>query len=136
MMGRSGAGKSTRSARWTWRLFPQISALVKPLSMFHNDHGPARLPRDREQPLQLGVARCLRGGQVRGVLERVGLAKEIFNQAGALSGGQQQRTSAARALYRRPTLRAGVGRPPDGAARGCLRLPQGCPEGVQSLRLR
>ena len=42
--------------------------------------------------------------EVRGMLERVGLEKETCNQAGALSGGQQQRTSAARALYRRPSL--------------------------------
>jgi len=112
IMGRSGAGKSTllgllyaqRPAEVA--LVPQASALVKPLSVFHNvymgrleRHSTAYNLRTLIWPAARDVA------EVREVLAKVDLADKIFAQAGALSGGQQQRTSVARALYNgRPIL--------------------------------
>jgi phosphonate transport system ATP-binding protein len=112
IMGRSGAGKSTllgllydqRPAEVA--LVPQASALVKPLSVFHNvymgrldRHSTAYNLRNLVWPASARVA------EVRSVLASVGLEKEIFRPAAALSGGQQQRTSVARALYNgRPIL--------------------------------
>jgi phosphonate transport system ATP-binding protein len=112
VMGRSGAGKSTLlNLLYGQRphdvaLVPQASALVKPLSVFHNvymgrldRHSTAYNLRNLVWPAACKVA------EVRGVLESVGLEGEIFSAAGALSGGQQQRTSVARALYNsRPIL--------------------------------
>ncbi|HEX6000523.1 MAG TPA: ATP-binding cassette domain-containing protein [Hyphomicrobiaceae bacterium] len=112
VMGRSGAGKSTLlSLLYAQRpgdvaLVPQASALVKPLSVFHNvymgrldRHSTAHNLRNLVWPAAKRVA------EVRGVLAGVGLEDEIFNAAGALSGGQQQRASVARALYNgRPIL--------------------------------
>jgi len=112
VMGRSGAGKSTLlGLLYAQRpqdvaLVPQASALVKPLSVFHNvymgrldRHSTAYNLRNLVWPTARKVA------EVREVLASVGLEGEIFNAAGALSGGQQQRTSVARALYNgRPVL--------------------------------
>ena len=112
VMGRSGAGKSTLlGLLYAQRpadvaLVPQASALVRPLSVFHNvymgrldRHSTAHNLRNLVWPAASRVA------EVRGVLESVGLEAEIFKAAGALSGGQQQRTSVARALYNgRPVL--------------------------------
>jgi phosphonate transport system ATP-binding protein len=112
VMGRSGAGKSTLlSLLYAQRpadvaLVPQASALVKPLSVFHNvymgrldRHSTAHNLRNLVWPAASKVA------EVSNVLESVGLETEIFSAAGALSGGQQQRTSVARALYNgRPIL--------------------------------
>lgn len=112
VMGRSGAGKSTLlGLLYAQRpadvaLVPQASALVKPLSVFHNvymgrldRHSTAYNLRNLVWPAAGEVA------EVRGVLESIGLGDEIFSAAGALSGGQQQRTSVARALYNgRPIL--------------------------------
>jgi len=111
-MGRSGAGKSTLlGLLYAQRphdvaLVPQASALVKPLSVFHNvymgrldRHSTAYNLRNLVWPAASKVA------EVREVLASVGLEAEIFSPAGALSGGQQQRTSVARALYNgRPVL--------------------------------
>jgi phosphonate transport system ATP-binding protein len=112
VMGRSGAGKSTllgllyaqRPADVT--LVPQASALVKPLSVFHNvymgrldRHSTAYNLRNLVWPAACEVA------EVRSVLKSVDLDAQIFSAAGTLSGGQQQRTSVARALYNgRPIL--------------------------------
>jgi len=81
-------------------LVPQTSALVKPLSVFHNvymgrldRHSTVYNLRNLVWPAACMVA------EVRQVLASVGLEPEIFSAAGALSGGQQQRTSVARALY-------------------------------------
>lgn len=106
VMGRSGAGKSTLlGLLYAQRpadvaLVPQASALVKPLSVFHNvymgrldRHSTAYNLRNLVWPATRKVA------EVRSVLESVDLQAEIFSAAGALSGGQQQRTSVARALY-------------------------------------
>jgi len=112
VMGRSGAGKSTLlGLLYAQRpddvaLVPQASALVKPLSVFHNvymgrldRHSTAYNLRNLVWPATRNVA------EVKNVLASVGLEGEIFNAAGALSGGQQQRTSVARALYNgRPIL--------------------------------
>jgi len=112
VMGRSGAGKSTLlGLLYAQRpadvaLVPQASALVKPLSVFHNvymgrldRHSTAYNLRTLLWPASCEVA------EVRAVLASVDLAEEIFSSAGALSGGQQQRTSVARALYNgRPIL--------------------------------
>jgi phosphonate transport system ATP-binding protein len=112
LMGRSGAGKSTLlGLLYAQRphdvaLVPQASALVKPLSVFHNvymgrldRHSTAHNLRNLVWPAAGKVA------EVREVLASVGLEGEIFSAAGALSGGQQQRTSVARALYNgRPVL--------------------------------
>jgi phosphonate transport system ATP-binding protein len=112
VMGRSGAGKSTLlGLLYAQRpadvaLVPQASALVKPLSVFHNvymgrldRHSTAYNLRTLLWPAACEVA------EVRTVLASVGLDDEIFSAAGALSGGQQQRTSVARALYNgRPIL--------------------------------
>jgi phosphonate transport system ATP-binding protein len=111
-MGRSGAGKSTllgllhaqRPADVA--LVPQVSALVKPLSVFHNvymgrldRHSTAHNLRNLVWPAARQVA------EVRSVLKSLDLDREIFSEAGALSGGQQQRASVARALYNgRPIL--------------------------------
>ena len=106
VMGRSGAGKSTLlGLLYAQRpadvaLVPQASALVKPLSVFHNvymgrldRHSTAYNLRNLVWPAACKLA------EVRSVLASVGLDGEIFSAAGALSGGQQQRTSVARALY-------------------------------------
>jgi len=112
VMGRSGAGKSTLlGLLYAQRpgdvaLVPQASALVKPLSVFHNvymgrldRHSTAYNLRNLVWPAAGRVA------EVRGVLASVGLGDELFRAAGALSGGQQQRVSVARALYNgRPIL--------------------------------
>jgi phosphonate transport system ATP-binding protein len=112
VMGRSGAGKSTLlGLLYAQRpadvaLVPQASALVKPLSVFHNvymgrldRHSTVYNLRNLVWPAACKVA------EVRSVLESVGLQADIFSAAGALSGGQQQRTSVARALYNgRPIL--------------------------------
>ena len=112
VMGRSGAGKSTLlGLLYAQRpddvaLVPQASALVKPLSVFHNvymgrldRYSTAYNLRNLVWPATRNVA------EVKNVLASVGLEGEIFNAAGALSGGQQQRTSVARALYNgRPIL--------------------------------
>jgi len=112
VMGRSGAGKSTLlGLLYAQRpadvaLVPQASALVKPLSVFHNvymgrldRHSTAYNLRTLLWPAACEVA------EVRTVLSSVGLDDEIFSVAGALSGGQQQRASVARALYNgRPIL--------------------------------
>jgi phosphonate transport system ATP-binding protein len=112
VMGRSGAGKSTLLGLLYAQqpedvaLVPQASALVKPLSVFHNvymgrldRHSTAHNLRNLAWPAAARVA------EVRSVLASVGLEAEIFKPAGALSGGQQQRTSVARALYNgRPIL--------------------------------
>ncbi len=112
VMGRSGAGKSTLlGLLYAQRpndvaLVPQASALVKPLSVFHNvymgrldRHSTVCNLRNLVWPASEKVA------EVRSVLASVGLDDEIFSAAGALSGGQQQRTSVARALYNgRPIL--------------------------------
>jgi phosphonate transport system ATP-binding protein len=112
VMGRSGAGKSTLlGLLYAQRptdvaLVPQVSALVKPLSVFHNvymgrldRHSTAYNLRNLVWPAACKVA------EVRSVLESMDLDREIYSQAGALSGGQQQRTSVARALYNgRPIL--------------------------------
>jgi phosphonate transport system ATP-binding protein len=112
VMGRSGAGKSTLlGLLYAQRpsdvaLVPQASALVKPLSVFHNVY-MGRLDRHSTaynlRNLVWPAAREL--AEVRGVLASVGLEGEIYAAAGELSGGQQQRTSVARALYNgRPIL--------------------------------
>jgi phosphonate transport system ATP-binding protein len=112
VMGRSGAGKSTllgllyAQRHRDVALVPQASALVKPLSVFHNvymgrldRHSTAYNLRNLLWPAPCKVA------EVRSVLANVGLEGEIFSAAGALSGGQQQRISVARALYNgRPIL--------------------------------
>jgi phosphonate transport system ATP-binding protein len=112
VMGRSGAGKSTLLALlYAQRpddvaLVPQATALVKPLSVFHNvymgrldRYSTAYNLRNLVWPATCKVA------EVRNVLASVDLEGEIFSAAGALSGGQQQRTSVARALYNgRPIL--------------------------------
>lgn len=112
VMGRSGAGKSTLLGLLHGQrpadvaLVPQTSALVKPLSVFHNvymgrldRHSTAYNLRNLVWPAACKVA------EVRSVLASIGLEGEIFSAAGALSGGQQQRTSVARALYNgRPIL--------------------------------
>src|SRR5262249_55559735 len=112
VMGRSGAGKSTLlSLLYAQRpgdvaLVPQASALVKPLSVFHNVYiGRLDRPSTAHNLRNLVWPAAQRVAEVRGVLASVGLEDEIFNAAGALSGGQQQRTSVARALYNgRPIL--------------------------------
>lgn len=106
IMGRSGAGKSTllnllyEHIGDRVALIPQAAALVRTLSVFHNvymgrlDKYPAwRNLRTLVWPDRRDVA------DVGEVLDLVGLADQMFAQAGALSGGQQQRTSVARALY-------------------------------------
>ena len=112
VMGRSGAGKSTLlGLLYAQRpadvaLVPQASALVKPLSVFHNvymgrldRHSTAYNLRTLLWPAPCKIA------EVREVLASVDLADKMFTSAGALSGGQQQRTSVARALYNgRPIL--------------------------------
>ena len=111
-MGKSGAGKSTLlNVLFEQRpndiaLVPQATALVKPLSVFHNVY-MGRLDRNSTfanlrtlvWPKPDDVA------EIGDVLEDVGLGDKMFAMAGALSGGQQQRTSVARALYNgRPIL--------------------------------
>src|SRR5512145_3224333 len=85
VMGRSGAGKSTLlGLLYAQRpadvaLVPQASALVKPLSVFHNvymgrldRHSTAYNLRNLVWPAASRVA------EVRGVLKSVGLEAEIF----------------------------------------------------------
>jgi phosphonate transport system ATP-binding protein len=112
LMGKSGAGKSTllnilfEQRPQDIALVPQATALVKPLSVFHNVY-MGRL--DRYSTLTnlrtLAWPRAADVAEIGGILDDVGLNDKMFAQAGALSGGQQQRTSVARALYNgRPIL--------------------------------
>ena len=112
VMGRSGAGKSTllgllhSQCADQIALVPQATALVKPLSVFHNvymgrldRHSTVYNLRNLIWPAQAELA------AVSHVLADVGLADKIREPAGELSGGQQQRASVARALYNgRPIL--------------------------------
>lgn len=114
LMGRSGAGKSTLLGLLydqrpeTIALVPQATALVKPLSVFHNvymgrldRHSAAYNLRNLVWPARHELA------QVAEVLAMVELAEKIREPAAALSGGQQQRVSVARPLYNgRPILLA------------------------------
>ena len=106
LMGRSGAGKSTLlNMLFAQRpeaiaLVPQATALVKPLSVFHNVY-MGRL--DRHSTLSnlrtLLWPRPADIADIGAVLRDVGLDEKMFAIAGTLSGGQQQRTSVARAIY-------------------------------------
>jgi phosphonate transport system ATP-binding protein len=114
LMGRSGAGKSTLLALLydqcpgAVALVPQVAALVKPLSVFHNVY-MGRLDR-------YSTAYNLRNlfwparrelDEISDLLTQVSLAEKIREPAGSLSGGQQQRVSVARALFNgRPVLLA------------------------------
>ena len=106
ILGRSGAGKSTLIARIYEHLsaraalIPQASALVGPLSVFHNVYmgqldrrSTMRNLRNLVWPLEPEKT------DIRRLLDIVGLSDAMFRKAAELSGGQQQRTSIARAMY-------------------------------------
>lgn len=109
LMGRSGAGKSTLLALLydqcpgAVALVPQVAALVKPLSVFHNVY-MGRLDR-------YSTAYNLRNlfwparrelDEISDLLTQVSLAEKIREPAGSLSGGQQQMIALARGLMTRP----------------------------------
>ena len=106
ILGRSGAGKSTLLNSLHARcaadaaLVPQAAALVRTLSVFHNVY-MGRL--DRNATLHnlrtLAWPGRREKAEIAELLDLVGLADKMFEQAGRLSGGQQQRVSVARALY-------------------------------------
>jgi phosphonate transport system ATP-binding protein len=112
LMGKSGAGKSTllnllfEQRPADIALVPQATALVKPLSVFHNVYMGRLDRRTTWANLRTLVwPKAFDVAEISDVLASVGMADKIFAQAGALSGGQQQRTSVARALYNgRPIL--------------------------------
>ena len=106
LVGRSGAGKSTlltllhRQRRADAALVPQDPGLVRSLSVFHNVY-MGRLDRNPTWYNLVNLAWPLEREvrAVRRVVERLGLAEQLFQAAGELSGGQQQRTAVGRALY-------------------------------------
>ncbi len=114
ILGRSGAGKTTllnliyERCRAEAALIPQGAALVRTLSVFHNVF-MGRLDRHPTwfnlKTLAWPSRREI--GDVRQVLDLVGLGEEAFRKAGELSGGQQQRTSVARALYASRSMAVG-----------------------------
>lgn len=114
LLGRSGAGKSTliglihAQGPAQVALVPQASALVHPLSVFHNVYMGRLDRRSTWHNLRTLVLPARADvDEVRAVLGGLGLAEKLFARAGELSGGQQQRVSVARALYNgRPILLA------------------------------
>ncbi len=106
LVGPSGAGKSTllgllyQQQRLRSALVPQASALVRPLSVFHNVY-IGRLHLHPTWYNLLNLIRPLRREleAVRPILEKLGLEEHLLTPAGELSGGQQQRTGVARALF-------------------------------------
>ncbi len=114
LVGRSGAGKSTlltllhRQRRSDAALVPQDPGLVKSLSVFHNVY-MGRLDRNPTWYNLVNLAWPLEREvrAVREIVERLGLAEQLFQTAGELSGGQQQRTAVGRALYQHGTVLLG-----------------------------
>ena len=106
LVGPSGAGKSTllgllyAQQKRQAALVPQISALVRALSVFHNVY-IGRLHEHSAWYNVLNLIYPLRKEMdaVLPTLERLGMADKLLTAAGELSGGQQQRTGVARALY-------------------------------------
>lgn len=106
LVGHSGVGKSTLLGALQAQepagtaLIPQDTALVKPLSVFHNVY-MGRL--DRHAGLYNLVNLVRPWGRevalVQAVVTRLGLADKLWSPVGELSGGQQQRTAIARALF-------------------------------------
>lgn len=106
LVGPSGAGKSTllnllyAQQKQQSALVPQISALVRSLSVFHNvfigrlhRHSPWYNLLNLVYPMRAEIEAMLP------TLEKLGLADKLLTAAGELSGGQQQRTGVARALH-------------------------------------
>ena len=106
LVGPSGAGKSTllgllyAQQKYQAAQVPQISALVRSLSVFHNVfigrlhmHSPWYNLLNLIYPLRAEIDAVLP------TLEKLGLADKLLTAAGELSGGQQQRTGVARALF-------------------------------------
>lgn len=106
LVGPSGAGKSTllgllyAQQKHQAALVPQVSALVRSLSVFHNVY-IGRLHEHSAWYNLLNLIYPLRKEMdaVLPTLERLGMADKLLTAAGELSGGQQQRTGVARALY-------------------------------------
>ena len=106
LVGPSGAGKSTllgllyAQQKRQAALVPQVSALVRALSVFHNVY-IGRLHEHSAWYNVLNLIYPLRKEMdaVLPTLERLGMADKLLTAAGELSGGQQQRTGVARALY-------------------------------------
>lgn len=106
LVGPSGAGKSTllgllyAQQKHQAALVPQVSALVRSLSVFHNVY----IGRLHEHPAWYNLLNLIHPlrkemDAVLPTLERLGMADKLLTAAGELSGGQQQRTGVARALY-------------------------------------
>ena len=106
LVGPSGAGKSTllsllyAQQKQEAALVPQITALVRSLSVFHNvfigrlhQHSAWYNVLNLIYPLPKEIEAVLP------TLELLGLTEKLMTPAGELSGGQQQRTGVARALY-------------------------------------
>lgn len=106
LVGPSGAGKSTllrllyAQQKQQAALVPQMSALVRTLTVFHNVY-IGRLHKHSAWYNVLNLIYPLRKeiDAVLPTLERLGMADKLLTVAGELSGGQQQRTGVARALY-------------------------------------
>jgi len=107
LIGRSGAGKSTL-INFAYNAYPDDSALipqalglVDSLSALHNVY-MGRLDKHSTVYNLLNLVRpCRRAlGEIRALLEPLGLAEQLHRRAGELSGGQRQRVAVGRGLYR------------------------------------
>lgn len=100
---------------WNTIVLAQIALVgtgMPGLAPVRRAHRPAGRPR---------AARC------SAIYARIHAGLRAAASAGTVHAAGDHRPCRAQRCHRRL---------PDGAARGCLRLPHGCPEGDQSLRLR
>jgi len=107
LIGPSGAGKTTL-LRTLYERMPEQSAfvhqhyaLVPQLSTFHNVY----IGRLDHHSTCYNILNLLKPqkkilGEIRPILNVIGIEDKIFDKVETLSGGQQQRVAIARAIYR------------------------------------